>query len=142
MEIEGMIIRDLGETGGTSQRTGNPWRKHGWVMEIPGQYPRKAKFDVFGDRCSTMTFELGKTYAVQVDVESREFNDKWYTDLRAYAARPVEGGVNVGPVTSGPDAVNMGGINNGGFQSPATPPQNPFNNPEIPQSDSQEDLPF
>lgn len=84
MEIEGKIIMDLPEEGGTS-KAGNPWRKKSYVLETLGQYPRKAKFDIFGDRIDTLRAEVGKTYRVSVDVESREFNGRWYTDLRAYA---------------------------------------------------------
>lgn len=86
MEIEGKIIMDLPEEGGTS-KAGNPWRKKGWVLETFGQYPRKVKFDLFGERIDSVRIEPGKTYRVSVDVESREYNGRWYTDLRAYAAQ-------------------------------------------------------
>lgn len=90
MEIEGMIIRDLGQTEGVS-KVGNPWKKHEYVMEVPGQFTRRVKFHVFGERCNTLVFEVGKSYAISVDIESREFNERWYTDVSAYAARPLEG---------------------------------------------------
>lgn len=88
MEIEGKIILDLGETGGIS-KAGNNWKKHEWVLETLGQYPRKVKFHVFGDRADNIRFELMKNYKIQVDVESREFNGRWYTDLNCYNAQEV-----------------------------------------------------
>ena len=88
MEIEGKIILDLPEEGGTS-KAGNAWRKKGWVLETFGQYPRKVKFDIFGDRIDSIRFEVGKSYKVSLDAESREFNGRWYTDLRAYATQEV-----------------------------------------------------
>lgn len=88
MEIEGKIILDLPEEGGTS-KAGNLWRKKSWVLETFGQYPRKVKFDLFGDRIDNIHIEAGKVYKVSVDAESREFNGRWYTDLRAYAAQEV-----------------------------------------------------
>lgn len=88
MEIEGKIILDLPEEGGTS-RNGNLWRKKSWVLETFGQYPRKVKFDLFGDRINQVHLEAGKSYKVSVDAESREFNGRWYTDLRAYAAQEI-----------------------------------------------------
>ena len=94
MELEGIIIMDLPLEEGVSQRTGNPWKKKSWVLETLGNYPRKVKFDIFGDRVGTMNFELGKCYVVSVDAESREFNGRWYTDLRAFNSRPSE---NMGP---------------------------------------------
>lgn len=138
MEIEGMIIRDLGRSEGVS-KAGNPWQKHEWVLETTGQYPRKAKFDVFGEKCNTITFEMGKSYVIQVDVESREFNERWYTDLHCYAARPIEAGagVNQAPVQQN---------NNVQPPFPAQPQAgNPFGAqpaPDFSKTDSQEDLPF
>ncbi|MDE7115043.1 MAG: DUF3127 domain-containing protein [Muribaculaceae bacterium] len=88
MEIEGKIILDLPEEGGTS-KAGNLWRKKSWVLETFGQYPRKVKFDLFGDRIDQVRLEAGKSYKVSVDAESREFNGRWYTDLRAYAAQEM-----------------------------------------------------
>lgn len=137
MEIEGMIIQDLGQFGGTS-KAGNAWKKHEWVLETTGQYPRKVKFDVFGDRSETLTFELGKSYVIQVDAESREFNGRWYTDLRAYSARPVENFQQpqqpvTNPYAQTPGAVVSEPVNNG----PAF-----GQTPDFTQGDSQEDLPF
>ncbi len=88
MELEGKIILDLPEEGGTS-KAGNIWRKKSWVLETFSQYPRKVKFDTFGDRVDTLRFEVGKSYKVSVDAESREFNGRWYTDLRAFASQEI-----------------------------------------------------
>ena len=59
------------------------------MLETFGQYPRKVKFDLFGDRIDQVRLEAGKSYKVSVDAESREFNGRWYTDLRAYAAQEM-----------------------------------------------------
>ncbi|MCM1369409.1 MAG: DUF3127 domain-containing protein [Candidatus Amulumruptor caecigallinarius] len=86
MEIEGVIIMDIPLVEGVS-KAGNPWKKKEWVLETPGQYPKKVCFNTFGERCDTLRFEVGKSYVVSVDLESREFNGRWYTDVRAYAMR-------------------------------------------------------
>lgn len=85
MEIEGKIIAKLPLQQGTS-KAGNPWKKQEYVLETFGAYPRKVKFDFFGDRADSNQLEIGKTYKVQYDIESREFNGRWYTDIRAYAS--------------------------------------------------------
>ena len=146
MEIEGMIIRDLGQFEGIS-KAGNPWKKHEWVLETTSQYPRKVKFTVFGDKVNTLTFELGKSYVLQVDVESREFNERWYTDITAFNARPAEnsgiqvqsGGMSQTPVNPFPPQQN---------QTPSfgqsQVQENPFGagSTDFSNNDSQEDLPF
>lgn len=93
MEIEGTIIQVLGRQEGTSSR-GNAWKKDEYVMETNSnsQFPRKVKFTIFGDKCETLRCEPGKTYRLQVDLESREFNGRWYTDVNCYALQEVGGG--------------------------------------------------
>ena len=91
MEIEGMIIQNLGVLEGVS-KAGNAWKKQEWLMETPGQYPKKVKFTVFGEnRVNNMQFEPGKNYIISVDIESREYNGRYYTDVTAYAMRPADG---------------------------------------------------
>lgn len=90
MELEGTIILDLPKQEGMS-KAGNHWQKKEWVLETFGQYPKKVKFHVFGDRANTLNFEMGKQYAVSFDLESREFNGRWYTDVSVYAMRPLDG---------------------------------------------------
>lgn len=123
MELEGKIILELPEVGGVS-KAGNTWRKKGWVLETFGNYPRKVKFDVFGDRIDTMPFTVGMDYVVSVDAESREFNEKWYTDLRAFASRPYQPGME----TAGQPGINAG--------MPQSAPQQPYGQPQFAQAPS------
>lgn len=137
MEIEGKIILDLPEEGGTS-RNGNPWRKKSWVLETFGQYPRKVKFDLFGDRINQVHLEAGKSYKVSVDAESREFNGRWYTDLRAYAAQEM--GASQMPQTAPAQSFGAAPAQPAApadpFASAATPAADPF------ASNDTDDLPF
>lgn len=112
MDIEGKIIFDLGEQSGLAKSTGNPWKKHEWVLETTGAYPRKVKFTVFGEnRCNDMQFELNNSYRVSVDIESREFNGRWYTDVNAYAMAPLDaaGGFAQQPAAPAAPAAPAGG---------------------------------
>lgn len=88
MEIEGKIIFDLGVQSGTS-KSGNPWKKKEYVLETFGQYPKKVKFTVFGDRSDTLVFTPGDSVRISVDVESRQWQDKWFTDVNCYASSPI-----------------------------------------------------
>lgn len=86
MEITGKVIAVLPEEGGTAKSTGKPWRKQNYVIETPGTYPRKVCFNIFGDRIDQFksVLVLNNDVTVSFDLESREFNGKWYTDVRAY----------------------------------------------------------
>lgn len=89
MEIEGRIIQELPMQSGVS-KAGRDWKKREWVLETLGSYPRKVKFHVFGDRCDTINIQVGGLYRLSFDLESREFNDRWYTDVSVYAAVPAD----------------------------------------------------
>jgi len=56
-----------------------------YVIEIPGQYPRKMMFNIFGeDRIKQFNIQAGEEITVQFDIDAREFNGRWYNDIRAY----------------------------------------------------------
>lgn len=83
MEITGKIIQCLPEQGGTS-KAGNAWRKREYVLETQGSFPRKVCFNMFGERIDQYPVNMGDDVTVSFDLESREFNGRWYTDVRAY----------------------------------------------------------
>ncbi|MDE6120469.1 MAG: DUF3127 domain-containing protein, partial [Muribaculaceae bacterium] len=86
MELKGKIIAALGETTGTS-KAGNAWKKSEYVMEYgDGQYPRRMAFTCFGDNADKIKLAVGQTATVYFDIESREWNGKWFTDIRAWRA--------------------------------------------------------
>ena len=72
-----------------------------YVIEVPGQYPRKCVFRVFGeDRIRQFNIQQGEDLTVQFDIDAHEFNGRWFNDVRAYnvvrgavapAAAPVAG---------------------------------------------------
>jgi hypothetical protein len=85
MEIKGKIIQKLEPQGGVS-KAGNQWKKQEYVLETLDSYPKKVKFDFFGDRADQYVFEVGDLITLSYDIESREFNGRWYTDIHAYKA--------------------------------------------------------
>lgn len=110
MEIKGKIIQALPEVSGVS-RSGNPWKKKEYILEtIDGAFPRKVHFTCFGDNADKIVLAVGQTATVSFDIESREFNGRWYTDIRAWKAEveqpeaaprvqatPFQGGAAVPP---------------------------------------------
>ncbi|MBR1851153.1 MAG: DUF3127 domain-containing protein [Bacteroidales bacterium] len=82
MEITGRLIKILPETRGESAR--GPWVRGGFVIETDGEYPRQVAFTCFGeDRVAMIqSVQLNSPVAVTFTPESREFNERWYTDLR------------------------------------------------------------
>ena len=61
------------------------WQKQEFVGETDGQYPKQMKFDLWGDRTNHLLGKkVGQEVEVHFDAESREWEGKWYTDLRAW----------------------------------------------------------
>ncbi len=70
---------------GTS-RNGNNWMKQEYVLETNEAYPKKVHFDFFGERANQYNFEVGDVILLSFDIESREYNGRWYTDIRGWKA--------------------------------------------------------
>ena len=84
MEVVGKIIQVLPAQEGVG-RNGNPWKVQPYVLETLDQYPRKVHFEVFGeDRIKMNPCEIDQLVTVSFDIESREFNGRWYTSIRAW----------------------------------------------------------
>lgn len=83
LTISGRIDSVLPLQQGTS-KAGNPWKKQGYVIDTGGQYPKKVCFSLFGDKVDQFPLQVGQDVAVSIDIESREWNSKWYTEVRAW----------------------------------------------------------
>ena len=85
MEIVGKITQVLPVQEGVSKSTGNPWKIQSYILETLEQYPRKVCFEIFGeDRIKNNPCEIDQIVTVSFDIESREFNGRWYTSIRAW----------------------------------------------------------
>ena len=96
MELTGKIIAVMEPRGGVSARTGNTWKTQEYVLEVPGQYPKRCLFNVFGeDRINQFNIQNGDELTIQFDIDAREYNGRWYNDIRAYSVirgqQPVPG---------------------------------------------------
>jgi len=85
MDLSGKIIAILPAQSGVSSRTGNPWMSQEYVLEVPGQYPRKMVFRLFGeDRIKQFNIQAGEEITVQFDIDAHEWNGRWFNEIRAY----------------------------------------------------------
>jgi hypothetical protein len=82
LNVTGRVLQILPLQQGTS-KAGNPWQKQEFVLEQGGQYPRKVCISLFGDNVAK-TPQVGQDVIVSVDIDSREFNGRWYTEIKAW----------------------------------------------------------
>ena len=85
MEIKGKIILALPEMSGTS-KAGNAWKKREYVLETQETYPRKVHFDFFGEKADQYPLNVGDVVTLSFDIESREYNGRWYTGIHGWKA--------------------------------------------------------
>ena len=88
MEIIGKVVRLGTLTEGTSAR--GPWRKQELIIETEEQYPRTVCLICWTNQIDEIQkFAPGQTIKAQIEISSREFNGKWYTDVRVWRFDPV-----------------------------------------------------
>ena len=85
MELTGKVIAVLDARGGISKSTGNPWKMQDYVIETNEQYPRRMCFNVFGeDKINQFNIQVGEEITVSFDINAREYQGRWFNDIRAY----------------------------------------------------------
>jgi hypothetical protein len=82
MDITGKIISILPEE--TGQGKNGPWKKQNFILETQEQFPKKVCIAVWGDKVDLKSFGTNENVTVGINIESREFNGKWFTDIKAW----------------------------------------------------------
>ena len=137
MELTGRIIAVMAAQSGVSARTGNSWMSQDYVIEVPGQYPKRCVFRIFGeDRIKQFNIQMNEDVTIQFDIDAHEYQGRWFNDIRAYnvlrgqvpvAGAPMPGAAPMAsPFPPAPDAAT----------SPFPPAQEPSG------EGSADDLPF
>ena len=136
MEVEGIIIQKFEPVSGVS-KAGNNWSKQEYILETAEAYPKKIFFDFFGDRANQYPLEVGDRIKLSFDIESREYNGKWFTSIRGWKADKVVPGAEQ-PAAPAPAAAEpmMGAAPAGPAPAPAPVPA------DIMGEKTEDDLPF
>jgi hypothetical protein len=82
MQLTGKLIQVMPLQTGAGKN--GPWKKQDIILETEGTYPKKVCVSIWGDKINENQLKVGGTLTVQFDVESREYNGKWYTDVKAW----------------------------------------------------------
>lgn len=117
MDVKGRIIQMLPMQTGAGKN--GQWRKQEFIVETQGKYPKKVCLSAWGDKIDQFGLAVGQTVSASVELESREYNNRWYTEARAWK-------------------VDKQGSEGGNYAAP--PAYDTFDAPAGPQSS--DDLPF
>lgn len=107
MDISGKIVQMLPLQ--TGQGKNGTWKKQEFILETGDTYPKKVCIAVWGDKIDMSQVKPGVAVTVSFDVESREFNGRWYTDVKAWkVVAQGQGGSSAGPAPSSAMPASMG----------------------------------
>ena len=88
MQLSAKLIQLLPLQSGTGKN--GQWKKQDMIVETDGQYPKRICISVWGDKINEDQLKVGNRLKIDFDVESREYNGRWYTDVKAWKIE-VEG---------------------------------------------------
>ena len=90
MEIKGRVIQLLAPQTGQGKK--GTWKKQEFIIETQSQYPKKVCLSLWGDKIDQFKLATGEMVTVSVELESREYNNRWYTEARAWKISKDAGG--------------------------------------------------
>jgi len=123
MEISGKIIKKLDAVTGNSAR--GEWKKQEFIIETEDKYPKQVCISAWAEKVDELTkFNINDKVKLSLNAESREYNGRWYTDLRFWKIEMI-------------GATNSSNPNN---PSPAAPVVEDFSN--FDSNQESDDLPF
>ena len=126
MDITGKVTRILPLV--TGQGRNGEWRKQEFVIEIEsGGFQKKVCFSLWGEKIDQSSLAENDVVKVYFDLESREYNQRWYTEARAWKVEKQTGAATAAPAAA-----------------EAAPPTNisPFDEPAGGDNSEVNDLPF
>ena len=128
MELRGKIV--VVQPVQTGEGRNGQWKKQEYIIEYDqnSQYPRRMMFNLWGEKIDQYHIQEGQSISVSFDIECREYNGRWYNDIRAWKVEADDG--SLPPVESA------------FVQAPqiSMQPQPPMS--VLPPSDETSDLPF
>jgi hypothetical protein len=98
MQLTAKLVQLLPLQTGTGKN--GQWKKQDIIVETEGQYPKKVCVSIWGDKINEGNLKPGNMLNISFDVESREYNGRWYTDVKAWKLEPA--GAGAGAAEGGP----------------------------------------
>lgn len=117
MQLTAKLTQVLPLQTGTGRN--GEWKKQDIIVETDGQYPKKICISIWGDRINESQLRPGNELKIDFDVESREYNGRWYTDVKAWKIE-VAGAAEPQAPPIGPEDYGIG----------------------VPENEGSDDLPF
>jgi hypothetical protein len=105
LKITGTVKQLLDIQSGEGKN--GPWKKQDFIIETPGKFPRLVCVTQWGDEIDKNQVAEGEKLTVHIDIQSREYNGRWYTDVKAWKVERAGAGAGAAgnPEVQNPDDV-------------------------------------
>lgn len=114
MQLIATLVQVLPPQSGPSKTGNGEWKKQDFIVETQGAYPKKISISTWGDRIpNEAVLKPGNLLKIEFDIESREFNGRWYTDVKAWKVE-IEGESNQLPGSEANENIPVIDINDAG----------------------------
>ena len=121
LKITGTVTQILDEASGEGKN--GTWRKQEFILETDGNYPKQICIVMWGDNIDKFGITVDEKITASIDLASREYNGRWYTDVKAWKVEREGGG-------------------SGGQSGPPSFDGEPFPEPPADSDDDDDGLPF
>ena len=109
------------------------------MLETLESFPKKVHFDFFGEKADQYPLNIGDVIRLSFDIESREYNGRWYTSIRGWkaeaASAPTPGQTVTPSAAAAAPAPQTAG-------TPVPPAANPVDMGFAATAEETDDLPF
>jgi len=87
MKLTAKLIQLLPLQTGTGKN--GEWKKQDIILETDGEYPKKLCVSIWGEKINESQLIVGNTLIMDLNIESKEFSGKWYTEIKAWKIEVV-----------------------------------------------------
>lgn len=109
LEIIGKVVQ-LGQRQTGDGRNG-PWVKQELIIETEDQYPKKICLMCWSKQADeAASFVPGDKIKASINIESREFNGKWFTDVKVWRFDKPGSGTNMAQTGANVSHHDLSGI--------------------------------
>lgn len=100
LSITGAVSQILPEQSG--QGRNGTWRKQEFILETDGDYPKQICIVQWGENIDKFALQTGERITAHIDLQSREYNGRWYTDVKAWRIQRADAGGGAQPQAGQP----------------------------------------
>ncbi len=138
--IQGKVVDILEEQSGEGRN--GPWRRRDFILEMDDRFSRKVCVSQWGDSIDKDSVSVGENVKAYINIQSREFNERWYTDVRAWRIDRDGGEPGAGGYPDEPGFGDQGSSQSGSKPAPQDPGSKNSSMIDGDLDDVDDDLPF